>query len=76
LDLDVEATTFRKGNYNFKDTGVPASEAIGDAELPKGLYLKAKPAWFGDLAWPPSGPHTEFEKNKILVQVRYEATKK
>jgi len=39
------------------------------------LYLKEKPAWFGDLPWPPFGPDTDFEKNKIPAQVRFKMTK-
>ena len=76
LDLDVRATTLLKGNYNYKDNGVPESESLGNATLPKSLYLTAKPTWFGDLAWPPFGPDTEFEKNRIPAQVRYEAMKR
>jgi hypothetical protein len=75
LDLDVQATTIRKGNFNYKDNGVPESESLGGAALPKSLYLKEKPTWFGDLAWPPFGPDTDFEKNKIPAQVRFEAMK-
>jgi hypothetical protein len=73
LDLDVKATTLLRGNYNFKDKGVPESESLGGAALPKSLYLKDKPSWFGDLAWPAFGPDTEFAKNKIPAQVRFEA---
>ena len=55
------------------DSGtMPASESLNGASLPKSMYLKEKPAWFGDLAWPPFGPDTDFEKNKIPAQVRYE----
>ncbi|MCW8129968.1 MAG: right-handed parallel beta-helix repeat-containing protein [Planctomycetota bacterium] len=73
LDLDVKATTLLKGNYNYKDNGVPESEALGGAALPPSLYRKEKPEWFGDLAWPAFGPDTEFEKNKIPAQVRFDA---
>jgi hypothetical protein len=76
LDLDVQATTILKGNYNYGDNGVRASESLGGAALPKSLYLKEKPAWFGDLAWPPFGPDTDFEKHKIPAQVRFEKTVK
>ena len=76
LDLDVKATTLLKGNYNYKDNGVPEGESLGGAKLPKSLYLTEKPAWFGDLAWPPFGPDTDFEKNKIPAQVRFEGMKK
>jgi hypothetical protein len=73
IDLDVQATTLLKGNYNCRDNGVPESEALGGGALPKSLYLKAKPAWFGDLNWPPFGPDTDFEKNKLPAQVRFKA---
>ncbi len=72
LDLDVKDTAILKGNYNYKDNAVPASESLGSAKLPNSLYLQEKPAWFGKLAWPPFGPDVEFEKNKIPAQVRYE----
>lgn len=72
LDLDVRATTILKGNFNYKDNGVPEAEALGRETLPKSLYLKAKPDWFGELAWPPFGPDTSFEKNQIPAQARFE----
>jgi hypothetical protein len=73
LDLDVKETTLLKGNYNYKDNAVPASESLGGATLPKSLYLQDKPVWFGALDWPPFGPDTEFEKHKIPAQVRFQA---
>ncbi len=73
LDLDVRATTLLKGNFNYKDKGVPANESLNGAPLPKSLYLGEKPAWFGALAWPAFGPDASFEKNKIPAQVRFEA---
>jgi hypothetical protein len=76
LDLDVKATTLLKGNYNYRDRGVPVGESLGGAMLPKSLYLKEKPAWFGGLAWPPFGPDADFEKNKIPAQVRFEVMKR
>lgn len=72
LDLDVKATTLLKGNFNYKDNGVPEVEALGTTTLPKSLYLKEKPAWFGEFAWPTYGPDTDFEKHKIPAQVRFE----
>jgi hypothetical protein len=63
-----------EGNYNFKDKAVPDSESLGGTVLPKSLYLKGKPAWFGELPWPPFGPDTEFEKNKIPAQVRFQGS--
>jgi hypothetical protein len=55
LDLDVEATTLKKSN-NFVPTGIPPNELLGGATLPASLYLPGKPAWFGQLPWPPFDP--------------------
>lgn len=76
MDLDVKATTLLKGNFNYKDQRVPESEALGGVALPKSLYLADRPGWFGDLKWPAYGPDTDFEKNTIPAQVRFEALKK
>ena len=76
LDLDVKATTLLKDNYYSNISGVPAEESLGNATLPKSLYLKEKPAWFGDLAWPPFGPDVDFQKNKIPAQVLFEESTK
>lgn len=72
LDLDVKATTLLKGNFNYKDNGVPESESLGAEKLPPSLYLKEKPAFFGPLAWPAYGPDADPEKNKIPAQLAYE----
>jgi hypothetical protein len=56
IDLNVEATTLRKGNYNYKDKSIPAVESMGGNSLPSSLYLNAKPSWFGTLAWPAFDP--------------------
>lgn len=55
LDLDVEASTLKKGNY-YPQTGIPAAESLGDLSLPDSLYHITKPTWFGSLAWPPFNP--------------------
>ena len=76
FDMDVQATTLLKGNYNYCDKGVRPSESLGGTKLPNSLYLKEKPMWFGNLAWPAFGPDTDFAKNKIPAQVRYEKISK
>jgi len=72
LDLDVAATTILKGNYNYSDKAVRAGESLNGARLPASLYHSEKPAWFGNLSWPPFGPDVKFEDNKIPAQVRFE----
>lgn len=59
LDLDVEPTTLRKGNYLALATGggaVPATEALNGDPLPSSLFRTSKPVWFGALAWPAFDP--------------------
>jgi hypothetical protein len=56
LDLGVQATLIRKGNYNFFNKAIPAAESLGGDSLPNSLYLTGKPSWFGNLAWPPMNP--------------------
>ena len=34
-DLDVRATTLVKGNWNYKDRGIPDRESLGGVVLPK-----------------------------------------
>ncbi len=53
LDLDVEASTIFKGNWRAATDSIPPSESLGSQVLPASLYLPSKPAWFGDLTWPP-----------------------
>jgi hypothetical protein len=58
LDLEVAATTIRKGNWNAKDAAIPESESLGGSKLPDSLYRCGKPDWFGALAWPPFDPNS------------------
>lgn len=68
LEVDVRRTTLRKGNFNYKDGAVPPEEATGP--LPASLYLKEKPAGWGDLAWPPFGPDVDVQRNRIPAELR------
>ncbi len=64
LDLDVEATTIRKGNYNYLDRRIPADETLNSETLPDSLFRSSKPAYFGNLPWPafdPLNPNPSFE---------------
>jgi len=64
IDLDVPATTLRWGNYDYatnaihfdpdevpNDVPVPTTQTIPDS-----LFRTFKPAFFGNLAWPPFDP--------------------
>ncbi len=53
-DLDVEATTVLKANYDTFTDAVTGS--LGGATLSDSLYRSAKPSWFNSLTWPPFTP--------------------
>jgi hypothetical protein len=64
IDLDVETTTLRRGNYNTQDNAIPTSEALGSEALPNSFFRSTKPDYFGTLPWPaidPLNPHPTFE---------------
>jgi hypothetical protein len=74
-DPQVYSTTYRHGNYDYATESVIWDSGNPDHKLPDSLYLAEKPAWFGDLNWPPFGPDVDFENNKIPAQIRFEEIK-
>lgn len=56
LDLNVKASLLRHGNYDYANNAVVWEPAIPERILPFSLFRSAKPAWFGDRAWPPIDP--------------------
>jgi hypothetical protein len=73
LDLDVERSTRRVHNWASVGRGIVAGEALPSGDtLPNSLYLTGKPAWFGDLAWPPvDSSSPRFEKTIIPATYRF-----
>lgn len=58
LDLDVEASSFFKGNRIISSTAnelIPG-ESLGGDTLIDSFFRSSKPDYFGDLAWPPIDP--------------------
>jgi hypothetical protein len=53
-DLDVEATTVLKANYDTFTNAVTGS--LGGATLIDSQFRSAKPSWFNSLTWPPFTP--------------------
>ncbi len=70
IDTNVLATTLLAGNYNYADKAVNAAESLGTNTLPASLYQSAKPAWFGNLAWPPFNPANPNPAN-VLIPAGY-----
>jgi len=56
MDLDVQATTILKGNYNSNNRSIPTTEPLGGDTLPASLFRSSKPAFFASLSWPPFDP--------------------
>ena len=53
FDTGVSNTTWFLGNYYFFYTNIPTAQTIGTNIIVNSIYLSGKPAWFGNLAWPP-----------------------
>ena len=51
-DPQVAATVYRHGNFDYANNDVLWDDDKDDHVLPDSLYLTAKPAFFGDRAWP------------------------
>jgi hypothetical protein len=64
LDSGVQGTLVRKGNYNYSNSTL---ESLGGDALPASLFRTSKPAWFGNLAWPPIDPATAGTKSEADV---------
>ena len=70
----VKETLLRHGNYDYADNEFKWNSSIENQNLPESLYLNQKPLWWGNnLAWPPYGPLTQYENNKIPAQIRFES---
>jgi PKD repeat protein len=49
-------TLLRHGNYDFVNGTQMWSSSIADHNIPNSYYLTGKPAFFGNLTWPPFNP--------------------
>jgi hypothetical protein len=72
-DLKVAQTLLKTGNWESPTDTVQWTTS--ERAIPDSLYLTSKPAWFGNLAWPPFTPERlDFNPNnfnKIPAQVRF-----
>ena len=53
IDLSVKSNTLIHGNWDAAGNAVRWDANIADHAIPTSYYLSAKPAWFGNLNWPP-----------------------
>ncbi len=71
-DPQSKATALRHGNYDYSTASAKWDPTISDHSLPPSLYLTAKPAFFGALAWPSIGPDVTPLAGTIPAKERYE----
>lgn len=55
FDSGITNTLFLHGNFDFVSGSTQWKNGVSRT-LPDSLYLASKPAWFGNLQWPPIGP--------------------
>jgi len=70
-DPNVQPRTMMHGNYDYIGGDTIWDARNTDRFMPASLYLSAKPAWFGALAWPPFGPDLNPKVGTIPAVIRY-----
>ena len=53
IDLSVKSNTLIHGNWDAAGNSVRWDANLADHTIPNSYYLASKPAWFGNLNWPP-----------------------
>ena len=72
----VVLRTFRHGNFDYVRNAVLWDDKTANHQLPPSLYLKAKPAFFGNNPWPwvESTASTEAQRLGTLpAKVRFDS---
>lgn len=71
-DLDVKASSTVVENYWALSSGTGSLQDGTADTLPASLAYAAKPAWFGNLTWPPYDPNSpSFDEARIPAGYRY-----
>jgi hypothetical protein len=55
-DSNVRATALIHGNYDYKNKTIIWNSNVSDHSIPQSYIYSAKPAYFGNLTWPPVDP--------------------
>ena len=63
-------TALRHGNWDCVNKTQLWDSTISDHSIPNSLYLTNKPAWFGNLTWPPVNPATG-NANSLMIPAEY-----
>ena len=74
VDPGVKSTVYRQGNWDSVNNTVKWNEDIVNANrtLPLSLYLRSKPSYFGNCAWPPIGSDLSPMTTDIPAKRRYD----
>jgi hypothetical protein len=71
-DPQVKATLLRHGNYDYMNNATLWDPNIPERTLPFSLYLRSKPAFFGNLRWPAIGPDLDPMIGTLPAKQRFE----
>jgi pectate lyase-like protein len=66
-------TLLRHGNFDYATNRIEWDPRIASHELPPSLYLKGKPAFFGDELWPFVDPGREPKVGVLPAKKRFDA---
>ena len=69
-DANVRATMIRDGNFDYATNTVNWDRAV--QPIPNSLYLTAKPAFFGNCAWPWIDPLGSTKVNVLPARARFD----
>jgi hypothetical protein len=75
FDPRVAETLLRHGNFDHASGEVRWDPKVARKDLPPSLYLRAKPAFFGDLPWPWVDPLREPMLTTLPAKARFDAMK-
>jgi hypothetical protein len=69
----VRATAILHGNYDFATQGVAFWDGGSNRAFTTSMYYASKPAFLGNVPWPPIGPDVTGLTNPIPAQLRYQS---
>ena len=72
-DATTLSTLIRGGNYDFLQNQVSWTTSLPSQTLPNSLYLKSKPAFFGNDQWPWVDPTGSTQVYTLPARARYDA---
>ena len=65
------ASILRHGNYDTVTKGIVWTASILDHNIPTSMFRSAKPAFFGNLTWPPYDPNNPSSGNNTNIPAGY-----